>query len=179
VTVRLSGTFSDTRSDIVDNAQSTFTTPVLSILNPRVGKQDINDGGFNAKITHVLNPQIFYEVSGGLFIQTLENYDPSLKDDFWSYGDSVANANAGWVWSRSAKDTAFYNGSGLNGSQTRFFTPSIRNIMGFSFNGYGEVPVNYQKRDRKGYSINGALTMFAGKEHTIQGGGEFQQNRYG
>jgi outer membrane receptor protein involved in Fe transport len=168
VQLRLSGTFSQTQRDIVNNAESRSVTPVLSLLNPRVGRRDINDGSFSAKVTHVVSPSVFYELGGGLYLEKLEDYDPWLKDDFWSYGDSVANADAGWVWERSEKD--------INAGRVgRYVTPSIRNIFGFGFNGYGEVPVNYQKRDRLGFSVNGAVTIFAGKHHTLKLGGEFQQ----
>lgn len=168
VSLRLAGTFSDLRQDIVNNAQTQSTTPILSLLNPRVGDRDLSNGSFSAKITHVVSPQVFYEVLGGYYMEDLEDMDPWLKEDFWSYGDSVANANAGWVWERSQKD--------IDGGRIgQYITPSIRNVLGFGFNGYGEVPVNYQKRDRKGLNFSAAMTYFAGKHHTLKLGGEYQQ----
>lgn len=168
VSLRLAGTFSDLRQDIVNNAQTQSTTPILSLLNPRVGERDLNNGSFSAKITHVVSPEVFYEVLGGYYMEDLEDMDPWLKEDFWSYGDSVANANAGWVWERSQKDIE-------GGRVGQYITPSIRNVLGFGFNGYGEVPVNYQKRDRKGLNFSAAMTYFAGKSHTLKLGGEYQQ----
>lgn len=168
VSLRLAGTFSNIRRDLINNAESRNWTPVLSFLNPRVGERRVNDGSFSAKVTHVVSPQLFYEISGGLYLENLEDMDPWLKDDYWSYGDSVANANAGWVWERSQKDID-------GGKIGRYITPTIRNIFGFGFNGYGEVPANYQKRDRTGYNFNAALTLYADKHHTLKLGGEFQQ----
>jgi outer membrane receptor protein involved in Fe transport len=168
VSLRLAGTFSDLRQDWVNNAQTQSYTPILSLLNPRVGERDISNGSFSAKITHVVSPQVFYEVIGGYYLENLEDYDQYLKEDFWSYGDSVANANAGWVWERSQKDIE-------GGRVGRYITPSIRNVLGFGFNGYGEVPINYQKRDRKGLNFSAAMTYFAGKHHTLKLGGEYQQ----
>lgn len=168
VSLRLAGTFSDLREDLVNNAESRNFTPILSMLNPRVGQRDINNGSFSAKLTHVVSPQVFYEVLGGYYMEDQEDYDQYLKDDYWSYGDSVANANAGWVWERSVKDIT-------GGKVGRYQTPTIRNVLGFGFNGYGEVPVNYQKRNRTGFNVSGALTYFAGKHHTFKLGGEYQQ----
>lgn len=168
VSVRFTGTYSDIRQDIINNAESRNITPVLSLLNPRVGESNINDGSFSAKITHVVSPKLYYEVNGGMYLEEREDLDPWLLDDYWSYGDSAANADVGWVWDRSQKD--------IDGGRVgRYFTPSIRNVFGFGFNGYGEVPVNYQKRNRTGYNFNAALTLYAGKHHTLKLGGEFQK----
>lgn len=168
LSLRLAGTFSDLRQDLVNNAESRNTTPILSFLNPRVGERDLSNGSFSAKLTHVVSPQVFYELLGGYYLEDLEDLDQYLKEDYWSYGDSVANANAGWVWERSQKDID-------GGKIGRYQTPTIRNVLGFGFNGYGEVPVNYQKRDRKGYNFSAAMTYFAGKNHTFKLGGEYQQ----
>ncbi|MBS4035781.1 MAG: TonB-dependent receptor [Ignavibacterium sp.] len=168
VSLRFAGTFSNIRRDVISNAESRNWTPVLSLLNPRVGERNVNDGSFSTKLTHVVSPTLFYEVSGGLYLEKLEDFDPWLKDDYWSYGDSIANAQAGWVWEKSQKD--------IDGGRVgRYFTPSIRNVFGFGFNGYGEVPVNYQLRNRTGYNFNAAVTLYAGKHHTLKFGGEFQQ----
>jgi hypothetical protein len=168
VSLRLAGTFSDLRQDVINNAESRNWTPILSLLNPRVGERDLSNGSFSAKITHVISPKVFYEVIGGYYLEDLEDYDQYLKEDYWSYGDSVANANAGWVWERSQKDID-------GGKIGRYQTPTIRNVLGFGFNGFGEVPVNYQKRDRKGLNFSAAMTYFAGKHHTLKLGGEYQQ----
>ena len=168
VSLRLAGTFSDLRQDLVNNAESRNWTPVLSLLNPRVGERDVSNGSFSAKITHVVTPQVFYEVIGGYYLEDLEDFDKYLNEDYWSYGDSLANANAGWVWERSQKDIE-------GGKLGRYQTPTIRNVLGFGFNGYGEVPVNYQKRNRTGFNFSAAMTYFAGKHHTVKLGGEYQQ----
>ncbi|HEY6625598.1 MAG TPA: TonB-dependent receptor, partial [Ignavibacteriaceae bacterium] len=168
VSLRLAGTFSDIRQDLVNNAESRNTTPILSLINPRVGERDLSNGSFSAKITHVVSPKVFYEVLGGYYLEDQEDFDQYLKDDYWSYGDSVANANAGWVWERSQKDID-------GGKVGRYITPTIRNVLGFGFNGYGEVPVNYQKRNRQGLNFSAAMTYFAGKHHTFKLGGEYQQ----
>jgi outer membrane receptor protein involved in Fe transport len=168
VSLRLTGTYSTLRSDLVNNAESRNFTPILSLLNPRVGESDVNNGSFSAKVTHVVSPQLFYELLGGYYLEDQEDFDQYLKEDYWSYGDSVANANAGWVWERSVKD--------INGGRVgRYQTPTIRNVFGFGFNGYGEVPVNYQQRNRKGFNFSAAMTYFAGKSHTLKLGGEYQQ----
>lgn len=170
IKIRLSGTYTQRNQDL----GSTQGEPIVDFLNPRYLQRDLQNGSFSVKLTHVVSPSIFYEVSGGYFIQKFEDTDQSLGADFWNYGDSVANAQAGWVWTKSVKDE---NGTikDLSPQQRRYVTPSIRNIFGIAFTGYGDIPGNYQVRDRQSFSVNGALTIFAGKEHTLKIGGEYQQ----
>ena len=48
------------------------------------------------KITHVLSPKTYYEVSASYFDYRYRRYDPELKEDVWAYQDSVANAALGY-----------------------------------------------------------------------------------
>ncbi|MGE5499401.1 MAG: carboxypeptidase-like regulatory domain-containing protein, partial [Syntrophothermus sp.] len=90
VLVRLSGTYTNRAFDF-----GPFNGLIQDYFNQRMGKVNQGNGTFNLKATHVLSPSMFYEISGGYFIQNSETTDPYLKDRFWEYGDSVANANVG------------------------------------------------------------------------------------
>jgi len=129
----------------------------------RVENVDQTDGAGSLKITHILNPNTFYEISGGYSFNTLERYDPLLKDNFFGYGDSVANAGVGVYWTKSAGD-----------NPGRFERPTRYNIMGFSFNAPGDVISGYQKFKRERINLSAALSTQLGKEHSLKIGGEYQ-----
>lgn len=156
--LRVTGIFTDLRQD--GTALSIFNE-----FNPRGSYNDQTNGSFSAKLTHVLSPSMYYEIGGGYFIQNSETYDPWLKEDFWSYGDSVANANAGWVWTRQQNDQI-----------GRYFAPQQLNVFGFGFDAVGDIDRNYAKFKRERLSFNGSLSLIAGKIHSIKIGGEFEQN---
>ncbi|MGD8778229.1 MAG: TonB-dependent receptor [Ignavibacteria bacterium] len=156
--LRITGIYTDTRRD--GTALSVFNA-----FNPRGSNRDETDANFTAKLTHVISPSVYYEVGAGYFMQDSERYDPWLKEDYWSYGDSVANANAGWIWTRSEND------------QTgRYYAPQDLDILGFGFSQPGDIDANYAKFDRKRISFFGSLSLLVGKIHSIKIGGEFEQN---
>jgi hypothetical protein len=86
-----------------------------------------------------------------------------LEDDFLSYGDSVANANAGFVWSRRP---ASNSGRDVRQPQYQIFT--------FAINAPGDVVAGYQKYSRNNLNFSGALSTVLEKTHTLKLGGEFQ-----
>lgn len=169
--LRLSGVYT-TRQDQADptfRAQR-WTGYIADFMNPRVGLIDGNNGTFNARLTHELIPnKLFYEVTGGFFIQTREIYDPYLKENFWAYGDSAANAAKGIIWQRSAADLANPTKNG------QYTPPAPRDVMGFRFTGVNDVAVNYSKFDRRSYTINANFTYNMNQTHSFKFGGEFQQ----
>lgn len=161
VMLRLSGTYSNIRTDVSG-------TTIASIFNSRVGINNRNNGMFNVKMTHVISPDMYYELTGGYYLQNREIYDPYLKTDIWGYGDSVANANAGVVWQRSARDLEVNNRHG------QFARPYAYSVMGFSFTGNGTPSVGYSKFDRNGITLAGNLSWIANKTHSLKLGGELQ-----
>lgn len=141
---------------------------ITRIENDRVGRTDATNGTFNLKFTHVLSPTMFYEISGGYFLQTSETYDRFLKDDYWSYGDSVANANAGIVWERTPKDIN-------NQNVGRYRVPLNKSVFGYTFQAPNSLPVDYAKFDRRSFNIGAALSLLIGKTHSIKIGGDYQK----
>jgi hypothetical protein len=137
---------------------------IASFLNSeRIATRDFTDGAFSFKGTHILSSTTFYEISAGYSFNNFDVYDPILEDNWLGYGDSIANSNAGVVWSRSEDDNT-----------GRFQRPARLNIFSFSFNGPGDVMANYQKSRREKLNIAGALSIELGKEHSIKAGGELQ-----
>ncbi|MGE5681523.1 MAG: carboxypeptidase regulatory-like domain-containing protein [Bacillota bacterium] len=169
VILRFSGTYSTSRADVIPALRRTVAPGNLGdFLTNRIGYVDGKNGSFNLKLTHILSPTTFYEVSGGYFYSSAQRMDPFLKENFWLYGDSVANANAGAVWYRTPKETK-------NGYWGRYNTPSGYNIMGFRFSGINEVTVNHAKNKRESINFTGALSFNLNNIHSIKLGGEFTQ----
>lgn len=161
ILVRLSGTYTMGERD---NGGGGLT----NLMQTRRGRNDYSNGAFSVKLTHVLSPTMYYEVSGGLYLQTSENYTPGLGEDYWAYGDSVASANVGWTIPRSQQDIE-------NNILGRYRRPSTYNIMGFTFNRDGAVPLAYSKLNRNGLNFSGTFNFLIGKSHSFKIGGEYQQ----
>jgi hypothetical protein len=155
--VRLAGTLSNNTTHNSFNTHRNAGNVANIYDFGRIEQQDVVDGSFSLKLTHVLSSTMFYELTAGYFYFTLNAYDPFLKDDFMSYGDSSANAAYGFHF------------------PSQFSRPSRTDIYGFSFNGYGDVLAGYSRNKRTSVSLNGSLSFLVGKEHTIKIGGEFQR----
>lgn len=161
--IRLTGTYTAQKGDGVKNWGN-----VAEFLNRRKSVEDITRGSFSAKLTHILSPNMYYELSGGMFIYDRERTDPALGADFWSYGDSVANANAGYIWTRTEQDIAAENVG-------RFEEPEPYNVMGFQFIRPGTISNSYLKREQRSFEIAGNLSLLVGKVHSFKIGGDYKQ----
>lgn len=168
VMIRLAGTYTTANSDIWAGNPNGDDSPIRNILQTRRGRLDQKDGALNLKITHVLSPTMFYELSAGYYFANSERYTPGLGSNYWAYGDSVANAEVGWTIPRTAEDIE-------NGVYGRYVSPTQASIMGYTFNRNGAIPATYAKNDRKGISLNGSLSFLLGKHHSFKLGGEYQQ----
>ncbi len=133
---------------------------IANIVNTdRIEQIDQVDGAFSLKGTYIFSPTTFLELSGGYSFNTLDRFDPYLKDNFTAYGDSAANAAVGFSWLR---------GQGPYARQERL------NILGFSFNAPGDVVAGYQKYDRNSFNFNLGFSTVLGKVHSVKAGGEMQ-----
>ncbi len=172
VTVRLAGTFTDGERD--PNLGFNGGAGVFQIANSRHSNIQFNNGSFSGKITHVLGDNLYYELGGGLSFSNSETLDPFLGDQFWLYGDSVANADAGVNWVRNDKERRAW--SGLTPEDTRYIQPVSYNIFGFFFDKEGGTTNNYRKNERQSLSGRFDLTYLPNKNHNIKFGGEFKQH---
>ena len=162
VILRLVGTYS---SQTTFNPWSSTRTPgnIASMLNTaRTEQLDQNDGAFSLKATHIISPETFYEVSAGYSFQKTHRYDPFLVDNIEGYGDSLANADAGFIWERRPV--------GAN----RYTRPKPYTIYDWSILPYGDVTAGYQKARSETYNFNAAFSTVYKKIHSIKVGGELE-----
>lgn len=137
---------------------------IANLLNTaRIEQVDQQDGAFSLKGTFLIDPTTYVELNGGYSFSNLDRFDPVLKDDFLAYGDSVANANAGYVWSRRPQTNA-----------GRYVRQPFYQIFTFAVNAPGDVVAGYQKYNRNSLNFSGALSTVLAKTHTLKLGGEFQ-----
>ena len=143
---------------------------VLQYLNPRAGLVDKNGGIFNVKFDHQLSEILSYSLNANYSFKNDITTDEFLGDDYWSYGDSVANANAGVVWNRTEQEIA----SNWYG---RFQLPLERNISGWAFEGYGYPSIDHKISTQSVISFSGQV-KFNFKNHNLSIGGNFDLLRY-
>lgn len=134
-----------------------YSSDIANMLNlDRTEQIENNNGAFNLKATYIFSANTFAEVNAGYSFSGLKRWDPYLKDNFLSYGDSLANANVGF-----------------NNYKSRFDVPVRKNIMGFTFYSNGEEVAAYQKYNRADLNLNGSVSTTI-NQHSIKVGGELQ-----
>ena len=114
--------------------------PIRNMLNTsRLPEGERGTSLINVKLTHLLDPSMFYEVNISRYSQTREIFDPVFKDNWWVYNDSfsVANANADWVT---------YSNTGTNQAPI--------DISGFPFNRNGTPTSFVSGTDRASFYMN-------------------------
>lgn len=168
ITLRLAGTYTGTTRYNAYNSHRNAGALANLLNTDRIEEIRQRDAAGSLKLTHLLNPKTFYEVTLGYFNQSQKQMDPYLEDDFLHYGDSVANANVGWVWNRSATDIA-------SGQTGRYLRPTRKVLYDFAFNAPGEPLAGYVKWRRENISVNGAFFTQLGSEHSVKIGGEYQR----
>ncbi len=148
-----------------------FGSTTFDLFNDRPGQYQAHNGTANLKMTHVLSPSLFYELNAGIVRTDYAEQDPYLLDDYWHYGDSVANAAVGYVWNRTPQDIA-------RRVYGRFVTPRPMAVFDWGFNRTGAVNATYQKNETNSLSFAGALNWLPNKYHTIKIGGDYQNWTY-
>jgi len=136
---------------------------IANILNvDRTEQIDRNDGALSLKVTHIINPATFYELSGGYSYSKTHTFDPYLKDNYKGYGDSLANARAGIIWERRPTNS------------TRYTRQREYQIYDWAISSPGDVVAGYGKARNENFNFNAALSTILGKAHNIKVGGELQ-----
>ena len=157
VQLRFAGTLSNNTTHVPFSTHRNAGN-IANILNTnRIEQLDAINGSGSFKLTHVLSDKMFYEANFGYYYQGLKRFDPLLKDNFLSYGDSVANAAVGATFA------------------SRWGRPDRIDIYNFSFNGPGDVLAGYQKFKRESMTFNFSLSWLPNKEHALKIGGEYQR----
>jgi hypothetical protein len=167
VRLRLGGTYTSGASDVGGAS-------VFDLANSRFSENDWANGAFSLNMSHVLSDKLFYKVTAGYSFRNNEVTDPYLGDNFWAYGDSVANANAGVHWVRTEKEKALW--SSLTPEDTRYLTPISKNIYGWNFAPDGRVAANYRKTDYQSFTGRLDFTWIPNKHHNIKAGIDYRQH---
>lgn len=157
---RLTGSFTDSRGG---NGGGGNINRLLVL--ERISVFESSNASFSAKMTHILSPTTYYEVSGGYTYNFTRNMDPLLGTNWTLYGDSVANAEVGAVWQRTASDIA-------NNRTGRYQRPTSYDILGFNFSAPNDIFAGYSKNKREVFNFNAAFSTELEKIHSIKFGGE-------
>ncbi len=139
-----------------------FVIPEIFNLG-RLPTTDRSNLLLNGKLTHIVSPQVLYEVNVSYTDERDHRYDPELGTDFLAYRDSVVNAGLGYRY-RSINE-------GPGNSNFGAGSPTGYKLYGFPFDRYGEPQTSYQKRimTRLGGSVD--LTAQLGSIHELKAGG--------
>jgi hypothetical protein len=78
-----------------DENKFTDRNHILDYFNRRLGIVNKCGGILNINFEHKLNDIISYSINGNYFQKSEMTTDQYLGDNYWSYGDSVANAEVG------------------------------------------------------------------------------------
>ncbi|MEE9430921.1 MAG: TonB-dependent receptor plug domain-containing protein [Melioribacteraceae bacterium] len=162
--IKLMGIYDNQLQDVSRNNLQSF-------LNNRIGKNQKENIFISLTSEHKLSTILSYNFQASYTSNHEETYDPYLKDNYWAYGDSVANANVGIVWERSELDRYFY--SSLTPQQTRYIAGGSFNFYGFIFDKNGKPTVNYSKLNQEQFSVATSLDINYFKNHSIKIGGGF------
>lgn len=175
VTIRLGGTYS-TIDDIYgsNGILDISGSDTYNINRNRNAERAQTNGSFSLRLTHVLSPNMFYEVTGGYAMYTREDVDQYLGANFWSYGDSVANANAGAQWDRLDRENNQW--AELSAQERRYQSPTLRQLYSWTFSAPNSVPLNYMKSKRENMFFKLNFSWLLGKHHSIKAGGEYTRH---
>jgi outer membrane receptor protein involved in Fe transport len=79
-----------------DSDNNGITDTTYKVLQGRYQMNETNRLFASARLTHVLTNTTFYEVGVAYQSRFAESYDPDMKEEWWKYPDSAANAKLGY-----------------------------------------------------------------------------------
>jgi hypothetical protein len=134
-----------------------FPGNIANMLNTdRIERVRANNTLLGIKASYLLNPQMSMEVSGSYARQGGKACDPYLEDNFLRYGDSAANAAAGFTW------------------PGRYQTPDLKILYNFSFRSPGDLVANYEKYKNESLTLGSRFSLEMFNRHKLEVGGEVQ-----
>ena len=152
IRVRLSGSYTHTRS-------RTNSAPMLTILDNRQNFRDSFSYLTSAKITHVLSPKTFYNLTFSFFHSKGETKDDYFGNDWKKWYDSTAVANF-------TKGKVIY--------RDRYRPQFAYRFNGFPFNREGTPSAGYNIQNQT--YLGGALDLVSqvGRYNEVKIGGDFR-----
>ena len=144
--------------------------PIRNAFNTRrLGESESSSNLVNAKITHLLDKSMFYELNVSLYKRSAESYDPLFKDRWWVYNDSVAVQ-------RALEGTGEYTPYTQQGSGPRPY-----DLAGFPFSRPGSRTTSYGTSSDGYWGLAGSWTKQTDM-HQLKAGFDYQSwtaRRYG
>ena len=166
--VRLIGAYTFEREN-VGAANPTYTM----FDENRLPLRDVYNGDFGAKITQIFSPEVYLEVNASYIFNKGETYDPQLGSNFLSYGDSLANYNAGVPWYKS--NVTGYDVYQVPRAYSLFETFSFASpnmpLIGAD---QSSSIVNYNKYENDNLNLSASLSDDISKQNSLKVGGELQ-----
>ncbi|MDE2705564.1 MAG: TonB-dependent receptor [Gemmatimonadota bacterium] len=163
VQLRLTNLYSD------GSAESNYT-PIRNAFNTRrLVESESSSNLVNAKLTHLLDKSMFYELNVSLYKRSAESYDPLFKDRWWVYNDSVAVQ-------RALEGTGEYTPYTQQGSGPRPY-----DLAGFPFSRPGSRTTSYGTTSDGYWGLAGSWTKQTDM-HQLKAGFDYQSwtsRRYG
>ena len=163
VQFRLTNLYSD------GSAESNYA-PIRNAFNPqRLVESESSSNLVNAKLTHLLDKSMFYELNVSFYKQDATSYDPLFKDRWWVYNDSVAVQ-------RALEGTGEYTPYTQQGSRPRPY-----DLAGFPFNRPGTPTTSYSTTSDGYWGLAGSWTKQTDM-HQLKAGFDYQSwtsRRYG
>ena len=155
VQLRLTNLYSD------ESAESN-AVPILNAFNTeRLVESESSANLMNAKLTHLLDKSMFYELNVSLYKQDRTSYDPLFKDRWWVYNDSVAVQ-------RALEGTGEYTPYTQQGSRPRPY-----DLAGFPFNRPGTPTTSYATSSDGYWGLSGSWTKQTAS-HQLKAGFDYQ-----
>ena len=163
VQLRLTNLYSD------GSAESNYA-PIRNAFNTRrLVESESSSNLVNAKLTHLLDKSMFYELNVSFYTQDATSYDPLFKDRWWVYNDSVAVQ-------RALEGTGEYTPYTQQGSRPRPY-----DLAGFPFNRPGTPTTSYSTTSDGYWGLAGSWTKQTDM-HQLKAGFDYQSwssRRYG
>ena len=155
VQLRLTNLYSD------GSAESNYA-PIRNAFNTRrLVESESSSNLINAKLTHLLDKSMFYELNVSLYKQDATSYDPLFEDRWWVYNDSVAVQSA-------LEGTGEYTPYTQQGSGPRPY-----DLAGFPFNRPGSRTTSYGTTSDGYWGLAGSWTKQT-DVHQIRAGFDYQ-----
>ena len=163
VQLRLTNLYSD------GSAESNYAPIVNAFNTQRLVESESSSNLVNAKLTHLLDKSMFYELNVSFYKQDATSYDPLFKDRWWVYNDSVAVQ-------RALEGTGEYTPYTQQGSRPRPY-----DLAGFPFNRPGTPTTSYSTTSDGYWGLAGSWTKQTDM-HQLKAGFDYQSwtsRRYG
>jgi outer membrane receptor protein involved in Fe transport len=110
------------------------------------------------RLTHVIDPSTYYEVSGWWSNRVFRNSDPDFGDDWWLYSDSTANAAIGYT----------------NFSKRYRGAEPYSVIYGFGINNEWAPNTAYQVNKQQAIGVSVDFTRQMNRSFELKAGGKYE-----